>query len=120
MNAAAFGRGEAITKLENYAQVIVEHLALLAWYPDNPAKTHWEVEVRAFRTTLKRYDKGKKRAHNFAVDDIVETLEEQYLDNDGKDGVLIAIEGHGVQAPREPDWSLVDQAVRSFAESVVK
>ncbi len=34
---AAFHRGEAFSKLENYSTVIVEHLALITWFFDHGA-----------------------------------------------------------------------------------
>ncbi len=46
-----------------------------------------------------RYDKDKKRKHNFRTSLIIEILEDEIIDNEGRDAILIAIEGHGVQAP---------------------
>jgi hypothetical protein len=119
MNAAAFRRAEAIENLESYARVIVVHLALVNWYPNNEAKKHWEIELKAFMRTLKRYDKGKKRPHNFKVELICETLEDEFIDNNGKDAILIAVEGHGILAPETPDFELLSKAVKDFAKEVV-
>jgi|SRR5579871_2496631 len=119
MNSAAFRRAEAIENLENYARVIVIHLALLTWFPSNDAKLHWQAELNAFLRTLRRYDKAKKRPHNFTMDLIREILEDEFIDNESKDTILIGIEGHGVLAPEKPDWKLLSDAVKNFAHSVV-
>lgn len=119
MNAAAFRRAEAIENLESYARVIVVHLALLNWFPENDAKAHWQAEIDAFMRTLRRYDKGKKRPHNFGIELICETLEDEFMDNEGKDTILIAVEGHGVLAPERPDFALLSKAVKEFAKRVL-
>ncbi len=64
MNAAVFRRGEAITRLENYAPVVLEHLALLTWFASNPASKHWAMELRAFKTAWQRYSTGKGNKSN--------------------------------------------------------
>jgi|SRR5580658_9978704 hypothetical protein len=114
-----FKRAEAIENLESYARVIVVHLALLAWFPGNNAKNHWQAEINAFIKTLRRYDKGEKRPHNFSVELISEILEDEFLKNDDQDAILIGIEGHGVLAPERPDFKLLAQSVKDFAEQVI-
>ena len=119
MNAAAFRRAEALENLENYARIIVVHLVLTSWFPANSAAKHWQAELNAFIKTLKRYDKAKKRAHNFSHDLIKETLEDEIFDNSSRDAILIAAEGHGIILPDEPDFSLIHTAIDDFAKKVL-
>ena len=119
MNAAAFQKSEALQRLENYSSVVVEHLALLTWFGDSSASSHWQVEINAFVKTLRRYDKGKKRKHNFKTDDIIDALMDQVHTNDDKDAVLIGIEGHGVKAPEDPAWEDLYKAFEEFAQKVL-
>ena len=119
MNSAAFRRAEALENLESYARVIVIHLALLVWFPDNSATKHWQAEIDAFLKTLRRYDNAKKRAHNFSHDVIVETLEDEIIDNNSRDAILIAVEGHGVMAPENPDFKAVSVAISNFADGII-
>ena len=117
---ATFHRGEAISKLENYATVIVEHLALITWFFDNGAVKHWQIEISAFITTLQRYDHAKKRNHNFKQEDIVEILQDQISTNEDKESILIGIEGHGVKAPLKPDWGKLEETFTNFAKRVLE
>lgn len=87
---ATFRRGEALTRLENYAHVIVEHLALVVWYSDSPAKNHWDIELDALIDT-----------------------------NEDRDYVLIGIESHGVKAPEQPNWEQLIKSFSSFAKQVL-
>ena len=116
---AAFRRGEAVTRLENYACVILEHLALVTWFPDNSAKNHWDVELKAFKKALIRYNSSKGKKPNYTTALIVDTLSDFYETNDDKDYLLVDIESHGVKAPEDPDWKSFDQAVANFAKGVV-
>lgn len=120
MNSAAFRRAEALESLESYARIIVVHLALLSWFPHKGAKNHWQTEINAFIKILRRYDSAKKRAHNFTQYLIIETLEDEIIDNNSKDAILIAVEGHGVKIPDEPDFELLSKAIKNFAEKVLK
>lgn len=120
MNYAAFRRAEALESLESYARIIVVHLALLSWYPKNDAKQHWQAEINAFIKTLRRYDNAKKRAHNFNVELITEVLEDEIADNSARDAILIAVEGHGVMAPDEPDFVSVSSAINQFARKILE
>ena len=120
MNASAFRRAEAIENLESYSRIIVVHLALVTLFPENPAKDHWDAELNAFKKTLKRYDKAKKRDHNFTRQIIIETLGDECIDYDAKDAILIAVEGHGVKAPDNPDWNIINKAIESFADSIME
>lgn len=119
MLAAAFRRTEAMGRLEDFAPVIVIHLALVTWFKDNANQNHWQKEIHAFLSILRRYDNAKKRAHNFTQEGIFEVLEEQILLNDDKDNLLISIEGHGVTAPPTPDWNALTEAMGRFAAQVV-
>lgn len=120
MNSAAFRRAEALENLENYARVIVIHLALMEWFPKNDATAHWQAALNAFTKTLRRYDNAKKRAHNFSIDLIKETLEDEIIDNSSRDAVLIAVEGHGVIAPEKPDFQAVSKAIEVFAKRILE
>ncbi|HXW53995.1 MAG TPA: hypothetical protein VEL47_07810 [Myxococcota bacterium] len=120
MNAAAFRRGEAITRLENYAPVIVEHLALVTWYPNHSPAKHWQSELDAFTKALTRYNTGKGNKHNFTAEIIVETLMDVLSTNEERDYVLIGVESHGVVIPDQPDWDGLDKKLREFALNVVK
>ena len=116
---AAFRRGEAITRLENYACVILEHLALATWFPEHSARNHWDIELKAFNIGLTRYNKGKGRKPNYTTTIIVDTLTDFIETNDEKDYLLVDIESHGVKAPENPDWKALKHAINSFAEDVV-
>jgi hypothetical protein len=119
MNSASFRRAEALENLESYARVIVIHLALTEWFPGHDAQKHWQAELNAFVKTLRRYDNAKKRAHNFTIDLIKETLEDEIIDNSSRDAVLIAVEGHGVMAPDRPDFNAVANAIEAFAQRIL-
>jgi hypothetical protein len=69
---------------------------------------------------LRRYDNAKKRAHNFSVDLIKETLEDEIIDNSSRDAILIAVEGHGVMAPDKPNFLAVSKAIEEFAKKVIE
>lgn len=120
MNAAAFRRGDAITRLENYAPVIVEHLALVNWYPKHTAHNHWQAELRGFSGALKRYDSAKSGRHNFTKEIVVMTLMDIVSTEDERDYVLIGVEAHGGSIPSNPDWHLVYKAIEDFASQLVK
>lgn len=115
---AAFRRSEAVQKLENYAPVIMEHLALVTWFPDNLANSHWEQELAAFRKTLHRVSNSKSKRPNLNQDLIVDVLMDSLEEHRDKDLFLVGLEGHGVVAPTDPDWSSLAEAARSFAVSV--
>jgi|GEM_PF-2150045 len=119
MNSAAFRRAEALENLESYARVIVIHLALMEWFPKHDANQHWQSELNAFIKTLRRYDNAKKRPHNFSIDLIKETLEDEIIDNSSRDAVLIAVEGHGVLAPDKPDFQAVSRSIEEFARKIL-
>jgi len=120
MNAAAFRRGDAITRLENYAPVIVEHLALVAWFPTHTANNHWQAELRGFLGALKRYDSAKSGRHNFTKEIVIMTLMDMIRTEDERDYVLIGVESHGGSVPSEPDWDLVYKSIEDFALKLVK
>ncbi len=120
MNAAAFRRGEAITRLENYATVIVEHLALTAWYPGHPAFPHWQAELNAFCTTMRRFNTAKKSKGNYTFEIIVDALMEILMSNEDKDYLLIGVESHGVVLAPEPDWTELNKSIENFANKVLR
>lgn len=119
MHAAAFRKSEATLRLENYAPVIVEHLALVTWYPDSRANKHWEIELEAFCAALSRYKKGKKSRQNFDHKDIVDELEAAIELNDDKDHLLLAIQSHGEKPPNNPNWDELKAAISQFADQVL-
>ena len=120
MNSAAFRRAEALESLESYARVIVIHLALMEWFPQHEARQHWQSELNAFIKTLRRYDNAKKRAHNFSTELITEALEDEIIDNSSRDAVLIAVEGHGLMAPDNPNFQVVSKAIKEFAKRILE
>ncbi len=119
MNAAAFRRGEAITRLENYAHVLVEHLALVTWYPAHTAHQHWQAELAAFRKALQRYNTGKGSKSNFTLEIVIETLMDVLATHEEQDYLLIGVEAHGVALPSEPDWQASHSKIQEFARQVV-
>lgn len=47
-------------RLESYAPVISEHLALITWFSDHKSCKYWQAELDAWATAMKRYNKGKR------------------------------------------------------------
>lgn len=119
MNAAAFYRGEAITRLEARAPTIVEHLALVTWFPNHAATSHWKAELKAFQTALQRYHKGKGSKHNYTHELIVDALEANIDTHEGEDFLVIEVEAHGVGPITKPDWLGLKNAISEFANSVL-
>jgi len=119
MNAAAFRKGEAISRLENYAYVIVEHLALVTWFPTHGALSHWNIELAAFSKALLRYDTGKGVKHNFSKEIIVDVLTSTIETNEEKDYLLIGVESHGVPLPETVDWEALSARISAFADALV-
>lgn len=120
MNAVAFRRGEAITRLENYAPVIVEHLALVAWYPTHTSCKHWQTELAAFQTALSRYNTGKGNKFNFTLDVVRITLMDILSTNEERDYVLIGVEAHGVALPSSPDWEVLHKSIDEFSSFLTR
>lgn len=118
MQAMSFRRGDAYNRLENYAGVIVEHLALVTWFPSHSACNHWKVELEAYRKVLKRYNNGKKKSDNFTVEDIERELYSNIEYNEEKDYLLIALKAHGQPDIDTPDWESLKAAIKAFAQSV--
>ena len=120
---AAFRRGEAITRLENYSDVIVLHLTLLVCFPDNQEVNHWKKEINAFVGIMKRYNKSKSpKGTNFDKKDIVRTLSDVISTNDGKDYIANDIMGQkkGMSIDsHEIDWTAVDEKIDDFALAVL-
>ncbi len=119
MNAAVFYRGEAITRLEARAPTVMEHLALVAWFPAHPANSHWKAELQAFRTALQRYHKGKGPKYNFTHALIVDALENCIATHEGEDYLLIEVESHGVGPIDNPNWAMLKDAIERFANEVL-
>lgn len=115
---AAFRRSEALTRLENLSHVIVEHLALVTWFPEHVSASHWKKELKAFQTAMQRYNTGKGQRHNFTYSLALDTLMDTMFTHDDKDYLLIEIEAHGVTPPAEPDWAAVEAACQQFAELI--
>lgn len=120
---AAFRKGEAITKLENYAEIIVLHLTLLVCYPQAQEGQHWKAELEAFKGILKRYNNSKTKRDNFKKEDIVEALCNVIETNEAKDYVandmMGARKGYAVDY-NEIDWSRVEAAIDAFAKEIVQ
>ena len=120
---AAFRRGEAFTRLENYSSVIVLYLTLISIFPDSPDQNHWRKELDAFKGVLRRYNSAKsKSGTNFTKEDIVRALSEEIDDAEKKDYLAndiigtqkgLAIDSHAI------DWMKLDGMIAAFAASVV-
>jgi hypothetical protein len=116
---AAYRRSDAILRLENYAAVIIEHLALVSWFPRHGAAKHWQYELNAFLTGLRRYNIGKGKGSNFTEALIVKTLSEFMLYDTDQESILVGIESHGLKVPEGPEWKLLDKAIVAFAKQVM-
>ena len=119
---AAYSRGEAFVRLEHYAGVIVLYLALVAFFPDAQEVEHWKAEIRAFRSTIQRYDNAKgSRKHNFKPSDIVETLVDVMATNDQRDyianDIMAQRKGLAVDA-QSLDWTKVERSIQEFAKDL--
>ncbi|MBN4077440.1 hypothetical protein JYT19_00855 [Sulfobacillus acidophilus] len=120
---SVFKRGEAITRLEHYADVIVLHLTLLICFPKAQEISHWQQELNAFKGVLQRYNNSKsKKGHNYSVEDIETALLEVIEDNEGKDYIAndimgtkkgMDIDSHNI------DWEDVEKSISSFAQAVL-
>ncbi len=116
MNARS--RSEAIEALENLSFIIVVHLALVTFFSSHQAVRHWQSELDGFVSALRRYDKGKKRKHNFnkdlICDALLELLEDRKIQDDIED--FIASKGLPVD---DLDFEAVKPLVVPFAESIL-
>jgi hypothetical protein len=119
---AAFRRGEAITRLESYSEVIVLHLTLVTLFPESRDVAHWDAELDAFRGLLRRYDKSKtKSGHNFSSEDVERALLEVLEGNRGKDYIIQDIMGvkKGMIIDyTQVDWSGVEKSISLFSKSL--
>ena len=120
---AAFRRGEAITRLESYAEVIVLHITMLVCFPDNQEVNHWKKELNAFCGRLRRFNKSKARHPNFKRDIIVETLADVIDSNEGKDyivnGIIGGQKGLSIEYT-DVDWDAVENKITDFADAVME
>lgn len=117
---AAFRRSEALERLENFAEVVVEHLALVTWFPTHRAKNHWNAEIQAFLKRLRKFDNGKDSRKNFTEFLIVDALNSILDTNQSRDYLIVSVESHGVVAPEDPDWESLKKAVVIFAKQVME
>lgn len=99
--------------------MVIEHLALVAWYPESQAVKHWNTELEAFKMALKRYNNGQKRRQNFDFDDIVAELESQMCSHADEDHLILAVGSHGEVPPVDPDWDLLKIEIAEFAQSLL-
>ena len=120
---AVFRKGEAITKLENYAEIVVLHLTLLVCYPQAQEAQHWKAELDAFKGILRRYNTSKTKKDNFKKEDIIDALGSVIETNEGKDYVandmMGARKGYAVDY-NEIDWSKVEASIKDFARDVLR
>ena len=116
MNARS--RSEAIEGLENLSFIIAIHLVLTSSFPAHDAVDHWNSEIDGFIKTLRRFDKGKKRKHNFnkelICDVLLELLEDSKIQDDIED--YIAAKGLAVDTL---DFEAAKIQVESFATGVL-
>ncbi len=119
---AAFRRGEAITRLESYSEVIVLHLTLITLFPDSRDLTHWTAELEAFAGVLRRYDKAKTKAkHNFSPEDVERALLDVLEGNRGKDYIIQDVMGvkKGIVLDyTQVDWGKVEKAITLFSKNL--
>ena len=119
---AAFRKGEAITKLENYAEIIVLQLTLLVCYPQAQEIQHWNAELEAFKGILRRYNNSKTKKDNFKKEDILDALSSVIETNAGKDyvanDIMGARKGYAIDY-NEIDWSKVEASMQEFAKDVL-
>ena len=116
---AAFRRGDAITRLENYAPVLVERLALITWFPKNRAISHWKQELKAWEKMFQKYNTSNMKKGNYTKRLIKDALEFIIATDQDKDHVIIAVESHGVSVPDKADWPALKRAFIKFAESLL-
>jgi hypothetical protein len=117
---AAFRRSDAILRLESYAAVIIEHLALVTWYPEHRASKHWQTELNAFLTGLRRYNTGKGNGANFTEEMICQTFADAMLFQADKESILIGVESHGLTLPDAPNWTDLEKAISSFSKQIMR
>lgn len=117
----AFSRKDAIGSLESYSAVIVLHLALITFFPDNRAHQHWNAELDGFRKILHRFDKAKKKSrHNYNEQLITDVLNEEFLDHHDKDILATALEAKGLPIDVDSvDWKSLESAAENFAKSIM-
>lgn len=115
---AAFSRGEALIRLENLSTVIVTHLALLAWAPNDQCVGHWQGEIDAFKRAIARYDKSKMRKkHNFDHRMVLELLLDEIDTDERRDDILLLVQSHGVNLD-EPNWEALEKSLDDFASAI--
>lgn len=117
---AAFRRYEALERLESYVPVIVEHLALVNWFPEHQCCKHWQTELSAWKTALRRFHKSKmKKKGNYTEELILDALETAIDSDDKKDLLLIQIESHGVTLPNNIDWNTLRKVFKEFSDELI-
>ena len=121
---AAFRRGEAITRLESYSEVIVLHLTLVTLFPDSQDVTHWNAELDAFKGLLRRYDNSKtKSGHNFSPEDVERALLDVLEGNRGKDYIIqdvMGVKKGMIVDYTQVDWGSVEKSISAFSQSLFK
>ena len=111
---------EALERLESYAPVISEHLALITWFSDHESCKHWQAELDAWATAMKRYNKGKmKKKGNYTEELILDVLEMTIDSDDKKDLILIQVESHGLMLKNKADWHELEAAFKAFSMKVL-
>lgn len=117
---AAFRRSEAIERLESYAPVIAEHLALTSWFPDHLSCKHWQAELDAWSSAMKRYNKSKmKKKGNYTKEIMLDALEATIDCDDKKDFLVIQVESHGLTVSENPNWEVIKKAFVVFAHTIL-
>lgn len=116
MNARS--RSEAMEALENLSFIIVVHLTLVAHFSSHQALKHWQGELDGFVSALRRYDKGKKRKHNFNKEIICDTLMELLEDRKIQDDIEDFIAAKGLPID-DLNFDTVKPFVGPFADSIL-
>ena len=98
---------------------LLELLALITWFPKNPASKHWQAEIDAFYKSLDRYNSGKGNKNNFTQHIIVDTLMDAIRTREEQEYLLIGVESHGVSLPESPDWSELKKGIDVFAKRIM-
>lgn len=113
---AAFRRSEALETLEHMSFTIIAHMALIAWFPKNEAKNHWEKEIAGFLKTILRYNRGKiKSGKNLSASLVEEILLEEIALSRDEERIEIFIQEKGLELPEPIDWQLVRSSISKFA-----
>ncbi len=116
---AAYSRYHIVHALDNYAFVIVLHVAMTVLYPHDPSLQHWQKELRAFSGILRRYNRSKmKKGYNLIPEQIYATLADFADDPDSQEQILDFLQVKGLALPETIDWEVIKEGLRNFTAEV--